>query len=322
MSMQYPNPFTDTTHPVRSPSATLLHTTAMNMGYVSVNHLALRERTEASAELVASMLSPRQKGEVEKIKYGKSKSTTITTLPFDGTEETAATYALGALGMIGARPFAYAGEGNGEVMRLVAPKKGKEDELNTAGTRAFDTHVDHAWLPFPFERKATGTKAPDFLVLVCVSNSSLVGTEICDPEEVVKRLPEKTQKALKKPDFSFLAPTSLEKPMVSPKRPVLMTDQNGLPALRISPRMVCETAGAEKALQCLKATLESDFVWKEVVLEPGQVLLMDAKTLHRRGAIPPGSDRKLVAVYGRFQTSISTPLAMYQWHLEKIDGMS
>lgn len=322
MSMQYPNHFTDTTHAIQSPCTTLLQTTAVNLGYNSVNHLALQERTEAAAELVMSMLTPRQKAELEKVKYGKKKSTTITTLPFDGSDETASTYALAALGMIGARPFAYAGEGNGEVMRVVTPKKGKEDELNTAGTRAFGAHTDHAWLPFPFERNTMGTKAPDFLVLSCISNSTLVGTEICDPEEVVKRLPGKTIEALKKPEFSFLAPTSLEKPMVSPKRPVLMMDQNGLPAIRLSPRMVCETTRAEKALACLKATLESEHVWKEVVLEPGQVLLMDAKTLHRRGTIPAGSDRKLVAVYGRFQTSISTPLAMYQWHLEKIDNMS
>lgn len=298
----------------------LLNTTALIAraeAFDVINLMDIRHRTEMARSIVELRFNDDDHQAIDKLVNGRQKWHVFRNLPFDGQRDTVATTMMGVIAAARARPFAFL-EGDGAVDRVVKPKKGREDDVTTSGRRTFGPHVDHAWGDFSFERQKNGTVTiPDYVALGGVTNPNRVGTLFCDPLDVISHLSELTQYQLEKEQWSFPAPPSVTPPKISHKRAIIVRDRNHLPVIRLNPRIISESQAAANALAELLDVLSNRDLWTEVVLEPGQMVLASGTALHMRGEV--NGDRELVAIYGRFPTTVCNTVAEQHSHLERVD---
>lgn len=284
-----------------------------------INDLDLRHRARIAEDIVRQDLSAADRSGLDELALSRRKWYFLpaAALPHDGNRETTATLQMGILRLMASRPFGFL-EGNGEVVRRVMVQDGAEDLLTTVGRRAFGAHIDHAWGFFPWERDdgKGRPRMPDFLSLAGHTNPNNIATYFADPLDVYFKLSELSQYVLSQPEYSFPSPPSVDPPGFATRLPIIVRGPDGLPVIRLSPRLICESERAKKALAELDTVLQHDSIWNKVVLTKGDIVVARGTALHKRGEV--NGPRELIAIYGRHQLTESRVLSTANPHLELV----
>lgn len=204
---------------------------------------------------------------------------------------------LGIASVLGL-PFSYKTEKDGVMVHNICPVQGREEAAANDGSLTdFKMHVECAYFEF----------RPDYLLLLCLrpDRDGVAATLAAEARSALLYLSPQDVQVLRQPLFQIRAPQSFEKglggipwskpqPVLSgpPESPMVRVNLNGARAL--SPI-------AERALRRFDAIVSSPPVMRPVVLEPGELLVVDnRKALHGRNRFAPrydGFDRWLQRVY-------------------------
>ncbi len=285
--------------------------------FAIINKMDIRYRVRMAERIVSRYMDEADKIALRELAENRRKFHVFNgrVLPFDGDRETVATLQMGFLSLVGARPFGFL-EGDGAVARSVKPKPGSENHVSTSGRRDFDAHIDHAWGRFAWEADDWRPIIPDYLTLGGFQNPDRVATLFADPIDVLSETAEITQYVLEQPEWTFLAPPSVQPPMVATRLAIVTRGPDRLPVIRLNPRIISDTERAADALADLKLTLQKRKLWTEVVLDECDIVVARGTALHKRGEIK--GHRELVAIYGRDNTTRSRVLSEANQHLEPI----
>jgi L-asparagine oxygenase len=204
---------------------------------------------------------------------------------------------LGVASVLGV-PFSFMREKDGVIIHSISPVRGREDAKANDGSKSdFKTHVEVAYSPF----------RPDFLLLICLrpDAESQAATLVADIRSALRFLSPWDRAMLRQPLFEIQAPASFAKGLGgqpwSEPRPVL-TGSDGSPEVCLNMNgMRAVTPGAAKTLDLLRELLESPAVVESVMLEAGDLLVVDnRKSVHGRNPFAArfdGFDRWLQRVY-------------------------
>ena len=140
-------------------------------------------------------------------------------------------------------------------------------------------------------------------------------------------MPYTVVKALMRPDFKTISQSSFDRCGETEGVSVLVPMGNGQMGIRYSnSKLLPQTEPASQALDALKKALDGNVDADKVVLQPGDVLVMNNRTsVHRREAIRAqarfdGSDRWLIRVYGfSHQGWLQTKRLNNQHHVIVVD---
>jgi len=204
---------------------------------------------------------------------------------------------LGVASVLG-QPFSFLREKDGVIIHSISPVKGREEATaNDSSKSDFKPHVECAYFGF----------RPDFLLLLCLRADAerQAGTLVADIRSALPYLSTWDKAVLRQPLFQVQAPSSFVKGLGgqpwSEPRPVL-TGPDAAPEVCLNLNgMRAVTPGAERTLDLLRSLLESPGVIESVVLEPGDLLVVDnRKCIHGRtpfSARYDGYDRWLQRAY-------------------------
>jgi L-asparagine oxygenase len=204
---------------------------------------------------------------------------------------------LGMASILG-QPFSFLSEKDGVIIHSISPVQGREEATANDGSRSdFKAHVECAY----FELR------PDFLLLLCLRPDleRKAGTLVADIRSALRYLSQFDRAMLRQPLFQIQAPLSFVKGLGgqpwSEPRPVITGPELAPEVCLNLNGMRAVTPGAQKSLDLLREALESPSVVESVVLEAGDLLVVDnRKSVHGRNpfmARYDGLDRWLQRVY-------------------------
>jgi|688.fasta_scaffold181435_3 L-asparagine oxygenase len=199
---------------------------------------------------------------------------------------------IGMAKAIELQPIAYFQEKEGILIHEIVPIPGKEEELSNAGKVSLGFHTDHAILPSIYR--------PDYLMLMGLVNEDRVPTRIACLDDALEKLPKETEELLRQPLFRIESPDSVlfnnGIKMMSGWRPLLSTGFNGQTEFAGNLYSVRFMNTEAKEAVCIFEEILAK-VTKEVVLDPGTLILFDNKrTLHGRPSVKKG-DRWLQRLF-------------------------
>jgi len=195
-------------------------------------------------------------------------------------------------------PFSFMREKDGVIIHSISPVQGREEATaNDSSLSDFKAHVECAYFEF----------RPDFLLLLCLRSDAegRAATLVADIRYALRYLSPFDCDMLRQPLFQVQAPASFAKGLGdqpwSEPRPVL-TGPDDSPEVCLNLNgMRAVTPGAEKTLDLLRWLLESPGVVESVVLDVGDLLVVDnRKSVHGRTPFTArydGFDRWLQRVY-------------------------
>jgi L-asparagine oxygenase len=195
-------------------------------------------------------------------------------------------------------PFSFMREKDGVIIHSISPVQGREEATANDGSLSdFKAHVECAYFPF----------RPDLLLLLCLRPDAerRAGTLVADIRSALQYLSPWDRDVLRQPLFQIQAPLSFAtglggQPWSEP-RPVL-TGSDSSPEVCLNLNgMRAVTPGAEATLDLLRRLLESPSIVESVVLEAGDLLIVDnRKSVHGRTPFTArfdGYDRWLQRLY-------------------------
>jgi len=208
-------------------------------------------------------------------------------------------------------PVSYRAEKNGAILQSVFPV---ETERNSPSNESSSSMLDlHTELVFS-RRKRTcplDVDSPDFILLWCLRSDPDrdAATLVAAVDDLCAGLRRGHLRVLSEPRFELRAPFSFtrdlpdDRPWVGPV-PLLRGES---PHRRAAFDLACGTRGldaeAESALAALRHTAKVPGVTKRIVLQPGELLILDnRRCAHGRTPFPArfdGSDRWMLRLYVR-----------------------
>jgi L-asparagine oxygenase len=204
---------------------------------------------------------------------------------------------LGVASILG-QPFSFLSEKDGVIIHSISPVPGHEEVAANDSSRSdFKAHIECAYFLF----------RPDFLLLFCLrpDPEHKAGTLVADIRTALQYLSPFDHAMLREPLFQIQAPLSFAnglggQPWSMP-RPVL-TGPEASPEVCLNLNgMRAVTPGSQKSLDLLRELLESPNVVDSVVLEAGDLLVVDnRKSVHGRTPFTArydGFDRWLQRMY-------------------------
>jgi hypothetical protein len=226
---------------------------------------------------------------------------------------------LSVLQTLQTRPLAYEGESDNTVFRHVSPKRKRETEKSSYGSRAdLDMHVDNPHLPLTCEPVSQLSACPEYLSLTGLRCELDVPTRIVAIDEVLAMLPASVEEELSQPNFAIRRPASFGKQgNVLENVPLLYRNATGGLYCRYNKASVEATcANAKFALQLFSAAANHPDVVHHILLQPGDMLIFkNQQTLHARDGFTPrydGRDRWMLRVFGVNDPARTVPLAPHQ----------
>ncbi|WP_300002510.1 carbon starvation induced protein CsiD [uncultured Cedecea sp.] len=219
---------------------------------------------------------------------------------------------LGLLRLSGHSARSFLDEMNGRLCHMVMPAKNNEKSFNRSTKKlGFHTEVVNGY--FMEEDPMPGNPiSPDAFGLLGLRNPDSIATTVIPLESVLKSLTPKVIESLMKPQFSAISQSSFDREFSINNISVLKKLHDGGMGLRYSnSKVTANNLEAAKALQALADTINRSENITQVVLHPGDVLLLNNRTcIHGRDAIAgtqkfDGMDRWLIRIYGYKLASLS-----------------
>ena len=226
---------------------------------------------------------------------------------------------LSVLHTLQTRPLAYEGESTDSVFRHVSPKRKRETEKSSYGSRAdLDMHVDNPHLPLTCEPVLQLSACPEYLSLTGLRCELDVPTRIVAIDEVLAILPAYVEEELSRPNFTVRRPASFGKQgNVLENVPLLYRSAtDGLYCRYNKASVEATCAPAQFALQLFAAAANHPDVVHHIMLQPGDMLIFkNQQTLHARDGFTPrydGRDRWMLRVFGVNDPARVVPLDPHQ----------
>ena len=217
---------------------------------------------------------------------------------------------LGLLKLSGHSARSFLDEMQGRLCHMVMPAKdSKKSFLRSTKKLGFHTEVVNGY--FVEEEPRPGAPvSPEIFGLLGLRNPDGIATTLLSLDYVLKNLSQEAIEELVKPQFSATSQSSFDREIVIQNVAVLKKLNGGEMGLRYShSKLMANNARAAWALEELAFKIEQSEQVTEVVLNPGDVLILNNRTcVHGRGAISgtqkfDGMDRWLIRIYGyKFET--------------------
>jgi len=221
-----------------------------------------------------------------------------------------ATALLGLLRLSGHSARSFLDEMNGRLCHMVMPAKNNEKSfIRSTKKLGFHTEVVNGY--FYEENPIPGKPvSPDVFGLLGLRNPDGIATTLIPLDSVLNNLTPDVIEALMKPQFSAISQSSFDREIMINNISVLTKLSGGGMGLRYShSKITADNSEAAKALQALADEISHSEHVMQVVLNPGDALILNNRTcVHGRGAITgtqkfDGMDRWLIRIYGyKFST--------------------
>ncbi|MCS3433546.1 TauD/TfdA family dioxygenase [Klebsiella sp. BIGb0407] len=238
----------------------------------------------------------------------------IQSLPFTPTDDMSpdtagwripASALLGLLKLSGHSARSFLDEMNGRLCHMVMPAKNNEKSFNRSTKKlGFHTEVVNGY--FVEENPTPGKPiSPDVFGLLGLRNPDGIATTLIPLESVLNSLSPQIVESLMKPQFSAISQSSFDRVISITNISILKKLHDGGMGLRYSTsKVTANNPEAEKALQTLADAISHSENITQIVLQPGDALILNNRTcVHGRGAITgtqkfDGMDRWLIRIYG------------------------
>lgn len=217
---------------------------------------------------------------------------------------------LGLLRLSGHSARSFLDEMNGRLCHMVMPAKNNEKSfLRSTKKLGFHTEVVNGY--FTEENPAPGKPiSPDVFGLLGLRNPDGIATTLLPLASVLNSLDPQVIESLMKPQFSAISQSSFDREIRINNISVLKKMHDGGIGLRYSnSKVTANNLQAAKALQILAENISHSKHITQVVLNPGDALILNNRTcIHGREAITgtqkfDGMDRWLIRIYGyKFST--------------------
>ncbi|MCG7562679.1 MULTISPECIES: TauD/TfdA family dioxygenase [Pseudoalteromonas] len=213
---------------------------------------------------------------------------------------------MGLISLTGHKVASYKGEMNGRLAHMVMPAK-NNPLYQSRSTKQLKPHTEVVNGLWPEEIKTNTDKhciAPDIFGLASIRNPTNCATRVWYLQDLLDSLPYSTIRNLMRPEFRTTSQSSFDINYVNEGVSVI-AEINGKLNIRFSySKLEGLTPRAKSALTELKAYLDDERTVTRLVLKPGQVLILNNRTLlHGRDnltnhALYDGNDRWLIRMYG------------------------
>ncbi len=238
----------------------------------------------------------------------------IQSLPFTPIDDTSpdtsgwripASALLGLLKLSGHSARSFLDEMNGRLCHMVMPAKNNEKSfIRSTKKLGFHTEVVNGY--FIEENPIPGKPvSPDVFGLLGLRNPDGIATTLIPLDSVLSCLTPQIIESLMKPQFSAVSQSSFDRIISINNISVLKKLHDGGMGLRYSnSKLTANNLEAVKALQALADAISHSDQVMQVVLHPGDALILNNRTcIHGRGAITgtqkfDGMDRWLIRIYG------------------------
>jgi L-asparagine oxygenase len=215
-------------------------------------------------------------------------------------------YAYGVLGVLDisdSKPFAYAGENNGEVFLHLVPRSG-ESRIARKSKDELRGHTDVMQFPFAQHFDITSNVAspmPDVVALGGIRNPDSVPTRLALLDDLLASLSPAAISELQKAQFIAEQQASFQHRYRAKGLPVLGKTELGEWCIRFShSKLVSTTSEGTNALGEVYSVLPS--LLQDVVVQSGDVLLFrNSRVIHGRApvpSVPSPNSRWLIRAYG------------------------
>jgi hypothetical protein len=202
---------------------------------------------------------------------------------------------LGVLGCLGLHPFGYRQEKKGAILHDMYPIPGAEETFSNAGRVPFVLHTENPYLP--------RVARPTVLLLLALNNDSDTATQLVCAEDLVPKLSDQHDEALRQPIFSFRQSQSFELNgyyVHATKTPVLRKFNGGDEFRWSITTSTTDPVGQQAIVEFPKIAQREAM---DIVLKPGELLIFNNwRCLHGRGAVE--GKRWIKRVYGTDDDSL------------------
>lgn len=238
----------------------------------------------------------------------------IQTLPFTPTDDsppdsadwrTPASALLGLLRLTGHSARSFMDEMDGRLCHMIMPARNNEKSFTRSTKKlGFHTEVVNGYF---FEESPVPGKpvSPEVFGLLGLRNPDSIATTLIPLDRVLKNLTPVAIDALMRPHFSAISQSSFDREIVINNVSVLKKLSGGYMGLRFShSKIMANNAKAAEALRMLTDEISHSEYIEQIVLNPGDALILNNRTcVHGRGSISgtqrfDGMDRWLIRIYG------------------------
>ena len=213
---------------------------------------------------------------------------------------------MGLLSLTGHRVASYKDEMNGRLAHMVMPSKNNA-LYKTRSTKQLLPHtevVNGLWSEEVYENASNHYITPDVFGLASIRNPTSCATRVWYLRDILDNLSYSTVQDLMRNEFKASSQSSFDVHHSIEGVSVISSFNNAL-SIRFSyTKLTGMTARASHALNQLKSYLDNEQAAQRIVLQPGQVLILNNRTLlHGRDnlqshAMFDGNDRWLIRMYG------------------------
>lgn len=212
---------------------------------------------------------------------------------------------LGILRLSGHSARSFMDEMRGRLCHMVMPARNdKKSLLRSTKKLGFHTEVVNGY--FKEDLPKVGQPiSPEVFGLLGLRNPDGIATTLLPIDVLLNSLDSKTIAALMRPDFSARSQSSFDKEICIDNVPVLKCNEAGIISMRYSQsKLKANNEQANEALSALSQTLSNHPGIKRLVLNPGDVAIINNRTcVHGRSEISgterfDGMDRWLIRIYG------------------------
>ena len=212
---------------------------------------------------------------------------------------------LGLLRLTGHSARSFLDEMDGRLCHMVMPARNNEKSfMRSTKKLGFHTEVVNGYF---YEESPDPGKpiSPEVFGLLGLRNPDGIATTLIPLSRVLKNLTSDVIDALMKPDYSAVSQSSFDREIIIKDVPVLKKLSGGCMGLRYSrSKVTANNAKASEALHRLTDEINHSEYVEQVVLQPGDALILNNRTcVHGRGSIVgtqkfDGMDRWLIRIYG------------------------
>lgn len=213
---------------------------------------------------------------------------------------------MGLLSLTGHKVASYKGEMNGRLAHMVMPAKNNK-QYQTRSTKQLMPHtevVNGLWPEEIYSNTNGHYIAPDVFGLASIRNPTKCATRIWYLNDILAKLSYSVIKDLMRHEFKATSQSSFDIRHCLEGVSVI-SDINDRLSIRFSyTKLEGMTPRAKAALSKLKAYLDDESTVERLILNPGQVVILNNRTLlHGRDnlqhhALYDGNDRWLIRMYG------------------------
>lgn len=238
-----------------------------------------------------------------------------------------ATALLGLLSLTGHSARSFFDEMSGRLCHMVMPaKNNKNSFLRSTKKLGFHTEVVNGY--FIEENPALGQPiSPDVFGLLGLRNPDGIATTLIPLPAVMNNLSAEVIENLMKPQFSAISQSSFDREICISNISVLKRLNGGGIGLRYSQsKVIANTPEAERALCALTSEISRSENITQVVLNPGDALILNNRTcVHGREGITgtqkfDGMDRWLIRIYGfKLSTLPNLKISQEKKHVIMVD---